>query len=146
VLLIKAEALFFKGETTGAQDVINELRDRAGIGRLTGTLTQAELENEWDLELFFEQKHWQNLVRWRTLVETVKTVKGFEYYKEDYKDETSIATKFGTATKTTNYPFFAKIYKHLHAKEKNVSGKFYRFPIPKGLSGNDLGIAQNPGY
>jgi hypothetical protein len=43
------------------------------------------------------------------------------------------------------YPFFAKVYKRLHAKTDNISGKPYRFPIPKA-TGTDLGIAQNPGY
>lgn len=146
VLLIKAEALFYQNKLTDAATVINQLRTRAGVSTYT-TLTQDQLEKEWNLELFFEQKHWINLVRWHKLVTTVLTqVPTYEYYKADYKDAATIAAKFGAASGSTNYPFFAKIYKHLHAKTDNVSGKFYRFPIPKGLSGNDLGIAQNPGY
>jgi len=111
------------------------------------------LEHEWYLELFFEQRHWSNLVRWRKLVGTVLTdVAKFEYYKDDYKSVASQVAKFGpekdgsAGSVKTNYPFFAKVYKHLHSKTDNVSDKFYRFPIPKGLSGNELGIAQNPGY
>jgi hypothetical protein len=48
----------------------------------------------------------------------------------------------------TNYAFFEKVYKHLHSKYDNVSGKFYRFPIPlQGLGeGSSLNITQNPGY
>lgn len=146
VLLIKAEALFYQNKQTDAAGVINQLRTRAGVSTYT-TLTQTQLENEWNLELFFEQKHWINLTRWHKLVNTVLTkVPTYEYYKADYADATTIAAKFGAATSSTNYPFFAKIYKHLHSKTDNVSGKFYRFPIPKGLSGNDLGITQNPGY
>jgi hypothetical protein len=146
VLLIKAEALFYQNKPTDAASVINLLRTRAGQSTYT-TLTQDELENEWNLELFFEQHRWINLSRWHKLVSTVLTnVPTYEYYKGDYKSADAIAAKFGAATSTTNYPFFAKIYKHLHSKTTNVSGKFYRFPIPKGLSGNDLGITQNPGY
>ncbi|HBL32625.1 MAG TPA: hypothetical protein DDZ96_02245 [Porphyromonadaceae bacterium] len=153
VLLIKAEALLNLGKATEAAGVINELRKRAGLSDLT-TLTQKDLENEWYLELFFEQKHWLNLVRWRKLVNTVLTeTPKFEYYKEDYKSVESQVAKFGPENDgtqagkvKTNYPFFAKVYKHLHSKTTNVSGRFYRFPIPKGLSGNDLGIEQNPGY
>ena len=146
VLLIKAEALFYQSKATDAAAVINLLRTRAGVSTYT-TLTKDQLEKEWNLELFFEQKHWTNLTRWHELVTKVLTdVPTYEYYKADYKDATTIAAKFGVATSATNYPFFAKIYKHLHAKTDNVSGKFYRFPIPKGLSGNDLGITQNPGY
>ena len=152
VLLTKAEALLQLGKAAEAAQVINQLRQRAGVSTYA-TLTHEELEKEWYLELYFEQRHWSNLVRWRKLVGTVLTdVPTFEYYKSDYSSVASIVAKFGpesdgTGGKVkTNYPFFAKIYKHLHAKTDNISGKFYRFPIPKGLSGNDLGIAQNPGY
>lgn len=146
VLLIKAEALFYQNKATDAATVINLLRTRAGVSTYS-TLTQAQLENEWNLELFFEQHRWINLTRWHKLVGAVTTnVPTYEYYKAKYADATTIAANFGAATSTTNYPFFAKVYKHLHAKTDNVAGKFYRFPIPKGLSGNDLGITQNPGY
>ena len=146
VLLIKAEALFYQNKPTDAATVINQLRTRAGVSTYT-TLSQDQLEKEWNLEFFFEQKHWTNLTRWHKLVSTVLTqVPTYEYYKAKYADVNTIATNFGVASSATNYAFFAKIYKHLHAKTDNVSGKFYRFPIPKGLSGNDLGITQNPGY
>src|ERR1035437_5209507 len=136
VLLIKADALFYQNKATDAATVINLLRTRAGVSTYT-TLTQAQLENEWNLELFFEQHRWINLTRWHKLVSTVLTnVPTYEYYKEDYKSADAEVAKFGAASASTNYPFFAKIYKHLHAKTTNVSGKFYRFPIPKGLSGN----------
>lgn len=146
ILLIKAEALFYQSKPTDAATVINLLRTRAGVSTYT-SLTQAQLENEWNLELFFEQHRWINLTRWHKLVSAVTTnVPTYEYYKAKYADATTIAANFGVASSSTNYPFFAKIYKHLHAKTDNVAGKFYRFPIPKGLSGNDLGITQNPGY
>ncbi|HRO46682.1 RagB/SusD family nutrient uptake outer membrane protein [Agriterribacter sp.] len=152
VLLIKAEALLQLGKATEAAQVINQLRRRAGVSEYS-TITQDHLEKEWYLELYFEQRHWSNLVRWRKLVNTILTdVPEFEYYKDDYSSVESIAAKFGpesdgtAGSVKTNYPFFAKVHKHLRSKTQNISGKFYRFPIPKGLSGNDLGIAQNPGY
>lgn len=152
VLLTKAEALLRLGRATEAAQTINPLRVRAGLDEYA-TLTQEDLEHEWYLELFFEQRHWSNLVRWRKLVSTILTdVPTFEYYKDDYATVESIAQKFGPENDgsnggvKTNYPFFAKVYKHLHSKTENIAGKFYRFPIPKGLTGNDLGIPQNPGY
>lgn len=152
VLLTKAEALLQLGKATEAAQVINLLRKRADVSEYT-TLTQQQLEHEWYLELFFEQRHWSNLVRWRKLVGTILTdVPQFEYYKEDYNSVESIVAKFGPESDgsggkvKTNYPFFAKVHKHLRSKTQNINGKFYRFPIPKGLSGNDLGISQNPGY
>jgi hypothetical protein len=146
LLLIKAEALLNLGKPADAATVVNQLRTRAGLDSYT-SLTQEQLEKEWTLELYFEQKNWLNLTRWHKLVNTVLTaVPTYEYYKTDYSSEATISAKFGAASSTTNYPFFAKIYKHLHSKTDNVAGKFYRFPIPKGLTGNDLGIDQNPGY
>jgi len=152
VLLIKAEALLQLGQIDAATETINLIRKRAGIPNIS-TLTQATLENEWFLELFFEQREWFNLVRWRKLITNVTTeTSKFEYYKSEYSSvESIIAAKGNESDGTdgkvkTNYPFFAKVYKHLHSKTDNISGKFYRFPIPKGLKGNDLGIIQNPGY
>ncbi|MDR1603012.1 MAG: RagB/SusD family nutrient uptake outer membrane protein [Tannerella sp.] len=151
VLLHKAEAKFYLNSGDRGLAEINQIRERAGLSRLTA-LTQNDLENEYKLEQFFEQRNWVNLVRWRKLIQTVLKVSNYEYFKEDYRDVSSIVARFGpeeegaTYPASTNYPFFAKIYTHLHKKYDNVNGKFYRFPIPGGLSGNDLGIAQNPGY
>ncbi|MDR3133364.1 MAG: RagB/SusD family nutrient uptake outer membrane protein [Prevotellaceae bacterium] len=154
VLLIKAEALFFLNRGGEALPLVNRLRQRAfgehySHYQLTG-LTKENLFEEWDLEFSFEQKHWQNLVRWKTLVATVKTVDQFEYYKEDYKDNAAVLAKAATlgynSPSEVNAAFFAKIYKHLHAKHANIKGKHYRFPVPTA-SGINQGVSpQNPGY
>lgn len=147
VLLIKAEALFFLNKASEALPLVNQLRERAfGNNQYNLTsLTKEDLYKEWDLEFTYEQKHWTNLVRWRTLISTVKTVNGFEYFKDKYASEASITSNFPGVT--VNSAFFAKVYKHLHSKYDNVNGKFYRFPIPLGEAGEDLGITpQNPGY
>ncbi|KAA6333194.1 RagB/SusD family nutrient uptake outer membrane protein [termite gut metagenome] len=156
VLLIKAEALFFQNKAAEALPLINQLRERAfgehfeHDNKLT-TLTKENLFREWDLELNFEQKHWTNLVRWRTLVSTVKTVANFEYYKPAYNTTDGVIAKAKELNPSiqngdVNAAFFVKINKHLHAKYDNVKGKHYRFPIPQ-LSGIDQGVTpQNPGY
>jgi hypothetical protein len=151
VLLYKAEAKFYLNSGDKGLAEVNQIRSRAGISPLT-TLTQEALENEYKLEQFFEQRNWVNLTRWRKLIQTVRKVSEYEYFKEDYKDVPSIVTKFGQAVSgttyptSTNYSFFAKIYTHLHKKYDNVTGKFYRFPIPKEY-GEDKGVLpQNPGY
>jgi hypothetical protein len=152
VYLIKAEALLFLGKATEALPLVNALRERAFGShyehyKLT-SLDKDKLFNEWELELAFEQRRWINLTRWSTLISTVKTVDQFEYYKSDYASEASIKSAFGDTYngKAVNAAFFAKVYKHLHSKYNNVSGKHYRFPIPTGEGGEDLGIDQNPGY
>jgi hypothetical protein len=152
VILYKAEAKYYLNSGDRGLAEVNQIRARAGIAPLT-SITTAELENEYRLEQFFEQRNWVNLTRWRKLIQTVLTVNKYEYFKEDYKDVASITAKFGPEVAgadyptSTNYPFFAKIYTHLHKKYDNVNGHFYRFPIPKEYNNTTIGISpQNPGY
>lgn len=144
VLLIKAEALAYLGKFDDALDVINELRERAFGNKEHNleALTIEDVHQEWRYEFVYEQKHWFNLVRWKNLISTVKSVENFEYFDASY----ATAGQTGKDGNTVN-PFFAKVHKHLKAKYNNVRGKHYRFPIPTGESGEDLGITpQNPGY
>lgn len=144
VLLVKAEALVALGQTSEALPLINQLRERA-YGNNSKNLKSvgvSDIRKEWANEFTYEQKDWFNLVRWKTLVSSVKTVKDFEYFDDSY----AVAGKVGKDG-TTVSPFFAKVHKHLHAKYNNIRGKHYRFPIPTGEKGEDLGVTpQNPGY
>ncbi len=153
VLLIKAEALFFQGKTSDALTLINKIRERAYGGHYEhggklSALTKEDLYKEWDYEFAFEQKHWINLVRWRTLLSQVKnTVPNYEYYKSEYESATTIKAAFPDIASNINAAFYARVHKHLHAKVDNLSGKFYRFPIPLSEDYTSLGITpQNPGY
>ncbi|MDR3127612.1 MAG: RagB/SusD family nutrient uptake outer membrane protein [Tannerellaceae bacterium] len=141
VLLIRAEALFQLGQTVEALATLNQVRQRAGATPLT-TITLADVQREWGYEFVYEQKHWLNLVRWHTLIASVKKVAGFEHFDASY----AVSGETGHDGEIVS-PFFAKVHKHLHAKYDNVRGKHYRFPIPTGLQGEDLHITpQNPGY
>lgn len=153
VLLIKAEALFFLNRSTEALLLVNQVRERAfgahyECGGRLSSLTLEDLYNEWDYEFAFEQKHWKNLVRWRTLLSTIgEAVVNFEYYKDEYASATSIKAAFPEVANTVNAPFYARVHKHLRAKAENLHGRLYRFPIPLSESYTDLGITpQNPGY
>ncbi len=153
VLLIKAEALFFSNKTSEALPLINQIRERAFGGHYEhggklSTLTKEDLYNEWDYEFAFEQKHWLNLVRWRTLLTQVKsTVPNYEYYKPEYESASTIKAAFPDIANKINAPFYARVHQHLHAKVDNLHGKFYRFPIPLSENYTSLGITpQNPGY
>ena len=153
VLLIKAEALFFLNKASEALPVINEIRERAFGGHYEhggklSVLTEQDLYNEWDYEFAFEQKHWLNLVRWKTLLSQVKnTVPNYEYYKAEYQSATTIKEAFPELGNTINAAFYARVYKHLHAKVDNLNGKHYRFPIPLSEDYTSLDITtQNPGY
>jgi hypothetical protein len=76
VLLMKAEALFRKGNTAAALPLVNQIRQRAGLTDLTSldgklsfdmtgpVVTGGELLNEMGREMFAEHNRRQDLIRW----------------------------------------------------------------------------------
>jgi hypothetical protein len=146
VLLIKAEALFELNRVDEALPLVNQIRERA-YGNSDHNLTAAELtrdtlRTEIEHEFVYDQRRWTDLVRWKTLIQTVKSVKDFEHFDNSYAK----AGNTGRDGEKVN-AFFAKVYTHLHAKHDNIKGKFYRFPIPTGEAEESLNILpQNPGY
>ncbi|MDR1763645.1 MAG: RagB/SusD family nutrient uptake outer membrane protein [Dysgonamonadaceae bacterium] len=151
IYLIKAEAQWYTGSGDKGLAAINVLRNRAGVDALAAVSEEA-IRKEWGYELAFEQKHWLNLVRWRTLLSSIELVKGYEFYKDQYgashKEHFSDVTYNGIPADVTRVDFYNRIYKHLHSKTTNADGHFYRFPIPLAEDRTtDLGITpQNPGY
>lgn len=137
VLLIKAEALVQLGRNAEAAAPFNQLRRRAGIAPLASP-TLDDIKREWDYEFTYEQFSLLNSYRWKDLVSSVQKVSGYKHFADNWQS---------LATYTTDQAaFFAKVHNHLVAKYNNVRGRHYRQPIPTGLSGENLGIAQNPGY
>jgi len=144
VLLNKAEALVLLGRANEAVAPINQLRQRAygDTDHNLSTVTLDDVKKEWELEFVYEQKEWFNLARWKNVVKDLETVAQNEYFDDSY----AVAGQTGRNGQTVN-AFFAKTYKHLHAKYDKREAKYYRFPIPVGKSGDNLGITpQNPGY
>ena len=141
VLLIKAEALVQLGKNAEAAEPFNQLRTRAGIATVSAP-TFDQIKREWDYEFTYEQFDLINHYRWKDYIKSIKEVSTYKHFDDSYK--TAGATgKDGNEVSA----FFAKVYKHLHAKYDNVRGKHYRQPIPTGLTGEDLNITpQNPGY
>ena len=137
VLLIKAEALVQLGRNSEAAEPFNQLRKRAGIATVSAP-TFDQIKREWDYEFTYEQFSLLNSYRWKDLISSVQQVKNYKHFGDDWKT-------LGTYT-SDQEAYFQKVHNHLVAKYNNVRGKHYRQPIPKGLSGEDLGIAQNPGY
>lgn len=146
VLLIKAEALVLLNNGTGnneALSLVNQLRERAygNNQHNLSSLTLADVQREWEYEFVYEQKHWQNLVRWGKLIETVQGVSSFQHFDDSY----AVAGQVGADGSVVN-ALFARTHKILHAKYDNISGKNYRFPIPLREDGSGLEVEQNPGY
>ena len=137
VLLIKAEALVQLGRNTEAAVPFNQLRTRAGIETVDAP-TFAQIKREWDYEFTYEQFSVLNSYRWKDLISSVKEVSTYKHFTDNWKDLAEYTPD--------QEAYFTKVHNHLVAKYNNVRGKHYRQPIPTGLHGEDLGIAQNPGY
>ena len=117
----------------------NQLRTRAGIASVTAnTLNLEVIKREWDYEFTYEQFSLYNNLRWKDLITSVKKVSHYKHFADDWEDK----QEFTDAERQ----YFEKVHNHLKAKYNNVKGRNYRQPIPLGLSREDLGIAQNPGF
>jgi len=149
VLLNKAEAQAILGKSADAAATLNKLIQRAYKGDASHNLTSATLDDvkqQWAYEFVYEQKEWFNLARWKNIIKDLKSVANLEYFKDDYAVTGNKASWHGAGNWTVS-EFFQKTYTHLHAKYDRAAVKFYRFPIPVGDQGEDLGITpQNPGY
>lgn len=137
VLLIKAEALVQLGRNSEAKEPFNQLRQRAGIETVDAP-TFEQIKREWDYEFTYEQFSALNSYRWKDLISSVKKVKNYKHFADDWASKQTYTSD--------QKAFFQKIHNHLVAKYNNVRGKHYRQPIPTGLSGESLHIVQNPGY
>jgi hypothetical protein len=145
VYLIKAEAQFYANDGDKGLAAVNVIRSRAGVNALTA-ISEDAIQKEWGYEFAFEQKHWINLVRWRTLIKSVlDKVPTYEYYKPAYNNQAQFNAL--PNADASRFNFYKRIYKHLHAKTTHIDGHQYRFPIPLSENGLSLGInGQNPGY
>ena len=139
VLLTKAEALVQLGRNSEAAEPFNQLRTRAGI-ETVAVPTFDQIKREWDYEFTYEQFSVLNNYRWKDLIASVQKVKNYKHFADDWK------TSLGNTYNADQEAYFTKVHNHLVAKYNNVQGRHYRQPIPTGLSGEPLGIAQNPGY
>ena len=137
VLLIKAEALVQLGRNSEAAEPFNQLRRRAGIAEVSAPSFD-QIKREWDYEFTYEQFSVLNSYRWKDLISSVKQVKNYKHFADDWKEKQTFTSD--------QEAYFQKVHNHLVAKYNNVRGKHYRQPIPTGMRGEDLGISQNPGY
>ncbi|MGC4245083.1 MAG: RagB/SusD family nutrient uptake outer membrane protein [Herbaspirillum sp.] len=72
LLLIRAEAAMHNGMTSEAEDIVNQLRTRAGLAEING-LTMQQLYNERRWEMAMEHDRWFDLVRTGQAVSAMAT-------------------------------------------------------------------------
>jgi starch-binding outer membrane protein, SusD/RagB family len=131
VLLNFAEAAFELEKTTDALDAINQIRDRAGIAKLT-TIDREQIRHERRVELFYEGHRYWDLRRWHIAVtELSKRWSGIRYIfdAETGKYQIKIVNNIDGES---NIPQF---------REEN-----YYFPITNSRTSNNPNLVENPGY
>jgi hypothetical protein len=125
-----AEAAYYLGNTGEALDLVNEIRDRAGMPDKL-TITEDVIRNERAVELVFEEHRYWDLRRWRTAESELdgKRFKGlkFEHYNHDTK-------KFKISLGN------AYIKTHVF-KEQN-----YYFPFTDKKISDNPNLKENPNY
>lgn len=121
-LLLKAEALIMKSgpDLAAAADIIDRIRQRAGLARLSSSVRGNKdamlnaLLKERRLELAFEGQRWFDLVRLDKVEEVMNAV-----YAKD------------SGRKARVYPF---------------NSLSYRLPVPQTALDQNPNLVQNPGY
>lgn len=143
VVLIAAEALVQLHRHGEAKELVNQLRRRAwgDDSHALDYVGLEEVQAEWGYEFLYEHKHWQNLVRWGKLISTLQSVRNNSLFADENATEGNVTAR-GTVSS-----YAVRSYSILHSKYENANGHLYRYPIPVGLEGEDLGVRpQNPGY
>lgn len=118
ILLLKAEALVEKGDTGSAIDIINIIRQRAGLGtssldrNMTQNNARLAVENERQLELYMEGQRWFDLNRNDRMLDVMSK----------HKDQNG------------NLIF------------KNIQAFRIKWPVPQGEMDKNTNLVQNEGY
>lgn len=120
ILLLKAEALIANGNLSGAADIIDRFRTRAGIARLSASVKANKesminaLLDERRMELAMEGQRWFDLCRLDKVEEVMNAV-------------------------------FAKD-KGRHEQRSPFNEYSYKLPIPQAAIDKNDNLVQNPGY
>lgn len=120
ILLLKAEALLMTDNLEGAAAIIDQVRERAGLSKLSSAVrsNKEQLLNayldERRMELAFEGQRWYDLVRLNKVEEVMNAV----YAKDSGR----------------------------HAQRSPFNQNSYRLPIPQGAIDQNDNLVQNPGY
>jgi hypothetical protein len=134
--LNQAEACIELGKQAEALQLVNAIRQRAGVALLT-SIDREKVRHERKIELAFESHRWFDLRRWRTATtEITKSFKGLAYAL-DYSSYKAGTPKYII---TVNVRVDGD-------NQKYFPEKMYYLPITKGRISNNQNLApENPGY
>lgn len=131
-LLNKAEAAFYLNKPDEALELVNEVRERAGMYPLT-EITEELIRKERQVELVFEDQRFWDVRRWRSAYAELNTVyKGLEF----------------------TYDFDATDGRNYIVTVKNADGsnphifeeRFYYLPLGINRISDNPNLVENPGY
>jgi len=120
ILLLKAEALAMKGDITGAAAIVDRIRERAGIAKLTADKKASQAAiidavlDERRMELALEGQRWFDLCRLDKVEEVMNTINSRDNGR--------------------------------HALRSPYNQFSYLLPIPQGAIDQNSNLVQNPGY
>lgn len=130
ILFNYAEASLELGDVETASEYINMIRNRSGLPDFTGDITEA-LRHERKIEFAFENIHWYDLRRWKTL-------EAEAFPDELYGVDIVEVTEDGE-TSTTWRQISA-------APDPTFHEKLYWIPIERDELERAPNLVQNPGY
>lgn len=131
ILLNYAEAAFELNRVGEALDAVNQIRDRAGIAKLSA-IDRAKIRHERKVELAFENHRYWDLRRWRTAeTELTRTYSGIRYI-------------YDAASGKYRVDFINDI--DGRAKKPTFPSKNYYFPIGQNRIAANPNLVENPGY
>ncbi|MBA7488116.1 MAG: RagB/SusD family nutrient uptake outer membrane protein [Prevotella sp.] len=131
ILLNYAEAAFALGKTDEALDAINQIRERAGIAKLT-TIDMDKIRQERRVELAFEGHRYWDLRRWRIAEDYLsRDMHGLKFIL-DYTTRKFRIQKIDKIDGATVTPLF---------RPEN-----YYFPITHARTNQNHNLVENPGY
>ena len=131
ILLNFAEAAFELGRSGDALNAINQIRDRAGIAKLTA-IDREKIRHERKVELAFENHRYWDLRRWRKAETSLtRSFSGMQYILDytTHKYKILIVNDVDGATAPPKFP-----------------AHNYYFPITKARIAQNSNLIENPGY
>lgn len=129
IYLNLAEAEFYLGNVSEATVAINTIRDRAGMPART-VITEEELRQERQVELFAEDHRYWDLRRWRIAVQELdgKRLRGLDYvYDGSTRD-------------------YRVTFKNAENVERVFQERNYYLPIGLSRLADNSNLVENPGY
>lgn len=124
-----AEAAFYLGKDAEALDLLNEIRDRAGMPDKL-TIDEETIRNERAVELIFEEHRFWDIRRWR-IAEEVLHGKRMQGLKFDYNYDTDKYIIQVKAADPVNREFLPQ---------------HYYYPLTLGKLSDNPKLVENPGY